>query len=645
MKPISFVIITVCMLSCPDIQKDIVRVESPDKTIAVTLSLNETGVPFYTVSKNGIIVLEESALGIVRTDADFSDGLKIKKKGKVQKISDSYSILTGKRKNCVYTANKLSVLYENSAGEQFEIIFRVSDDGVAFCYNFTGESEEIKYITGEKTSFNFPSGARAWLHPHTNAQTGWCNVEPCYEMHYHQNIDAGTNAPFEAGWSFPALFQSNGVWVLLAESGLEPDYCGTRLAADSPGGEYFIDFPQDKERTLPTAALHPRSKLPWKTPWRIIVMGSLDKIVETTLVTDLARPAETGNTDFIKPGRASWSWALLKDNSVIYDVQKEFIDMAADMGWEYCLIDVEWDQRIGYDKIQELIDYAETKNTGIILWYNSSGSWNTTTYTPKDIMFDARTRRKEMEKISKMGVRGIKVDFWAGDGQSVIRYYYDLLGDAAEFGLLVNCHGTTVPRGWERTFPNLVTMESVRGFEYITFEQQNADSAATHCSVLPFTRNVVGSMDFTPVCFSEIPGIYRKTSNAFELALSVLFQSGIQHYADIPESMKALPDFVVDFLKKLPPYWDDIKFIEGYPAKYVVLARKSDHGWFIAGINSEKTPKDLSLDLSGLCTADKGLMITDGETGRSFIRQEIEPVDGKFNLTVKPSGGFVLYFE
>ncbi|MBN2612675.1 MAG: glycoside hydrolase family 97 catalytic domain-containing protein [Bacteroidales bacterium] len=646
MKTLFTVLSCFFLMSCTGITtKKEVKIQSPDNSIIVTVKLNENQSPCYIVEKGGLLVLENSLLGIVRRDADFSKGLKIATVGDVAVISESYETLTGKKKICSYSANSRVISFINASGEKIEIIFRVSNDGVAFRYNFPGTSVEKKYITEEATTFNFPAEAKAWLHPHTNAQTGWCNVEPCYEMHYYQDIAVSTPAPFKAGWSFPALFQSNGVWVLLTESGLEPTYCGTRLAQASPDGEYSIEFPQDAERTSSTAALHPESALPWKTPWRIIALGSLKQIVENTLVTDLAVPSLVENTGFVKPGRASWSWALLKDNSVVFDVQKRFVDLAAKMGWEYCLVDVEWDKRIGYEKIQELIDYADGKNVGIILWYNSSGAWNTTTYSPKDMMYEKDIRRKEFEKISNMGVKGIKVDFWGGDGQSMIQYYYDLFEDAAEFGLLVNCHGATVPRGWDRTFPNLVSMESVKGFEYITFEQRNADSAATHCSMLPFTRNVVGSMDFTPVCFSEIPGIQKRTSDAFELALSVMFQSGVQHYAEIPEGMDAQPDDVVEFLRKIPPYWDDISFIDGYPGKYVVLARKYGKKWFVAGINSEKTSRKLQLDLSSLNANSSGVLITDDESGKGFTSSVIKMQDNQIGLVLKPTGGFVLYFE
>ncbi len=641
MKYYHYLILIVVFTSC----KNSTIIQSPDKSISVTFELNSTKTPVYTVSKNNKIILEPSSLGIIREDGDFSKNLKIIKESNVLKVSDSYILLTSKRKQDNYVANRRSIFLENNKNQQIEIIFQVSNDGVAFCYRFNEKSDDIKHITEEKTSFNFPEDAKAWLHPQANARTGWCNVEPCYEMHYHQGINVGTPAPFVAGWSFPSLFQSNGVWVLITESGLEPNYCGSRLSSQSPDGEYFITFPQEPERTSPSAALKPQSTLPWQTPWRVIVLGNLNQIVETTLVTDLAQPCAIKDTEFIKPGKASWSWALLKDASVVYDVQKKFIDLASEMGWEYCLIDVEWDKKIGYEKIQDLINYAATKKVGIILWYNSSGSWNTTTYSPKNMMFDPEIRRKEFDRISKMGVKGVKVDFWGGDGQSMIKYYYDLLKDAADYKLLVNCHGATVPRGWDRTYPNLVSMEAVKGFEYITFEQRNADSAATHCAMLPFTRNVVGSMDFTPMCFSEIPGIHRKTSNAFELALSVLFQSGIQHYAAIPEGIHLQPDYVIDFLKSIPDSWDDIKLIDGYPAKYVVLARKSVDGWFVAGINSEKIIKTFELDLSSLKTINKGLLITDGENNRSFSNKEIELIDGKLKINMNPSGGFVLFLK
>lgn len=238
-----------------------------------------------------------------------------------------------------------------------------------------------------------------------------------------------------------------------------------------------------------------------------------------------------------------------------------------------------------------------------------------------------------------MGVAGVKIDFFGGDGQSMMAYYIDLFEDAAKYKLMVNCHGATIPRGWTRTYPNLVSMEAVRGFEYVTFEQQNTDKEPTHCTMLPFTRNAIGPMDFTPVCFSEVPGLKRITSNAFELALSVLFQSGIQHYAEVPEGMMNQPNYVIDFMKNIPKRWDDIKFIDGYPGKYAVIARKGNGKWFVAGINGENDQKELEIDLS-IFGSKGGTLITDGENNRSFSSKELS--SNKIKITLKPYGGFVI---
>jgi alpha-glucosidase len=645
MKSLSILFIPIFIIGCASGKNRHFVIESPDKNIVATVTVSPEGIPFYSVSRNKQVIIEDSRLGITREDMDFSDSLTVRYAGKPEFITEVYTLIAGKRKNCTYKAERRTFRFVNIQNEEMEIVFQLSNDGVAFCYRFTQPSEEMKNIIAENTSFNFPEDSKAWLHPQANAQTGWCHVEPCYEMHYYQDISVGIPAPFEAGWSFPALFRVKESWILITESGLGPDYCGSRLSQQSPGGEYFITFPQKGEQTAPDALLNPQSALPWQTPWRVIVIGSLKEIVENTVVTDLARPSVISDASFVVPGRASWSWVLLKDDSIVYDVQKKFIDFAADMGWEYCLIDVNWDQKIGYEKIRELAEYAVLRDVGIILWYNSSGDWNTTTYTPKNLMFDRERRREEFKRISEMGIKGVKVDFWAGDGQSVIEYYDALLRDAAEFRLMVNCHGATIPRGWERTYPNLVTMEAVKGFEYVTFEQANADSAATHCAMLPFTRNAIGPMDYTPVCFSEIPRIDRRTSNAFELALSVLFQSGIQHYAEKPEGMLRQPGYVKDFLRELPGTWDDIRFIDGYPGRYVIIARKSSGRWFVAGINSMKEPRSFQLDLSGLAVEGRGTFITDGETDRSFSKKDMQLKNGMINLTIQPSGGFLMSLD
>jgi alpha-glucosidase len=317
------------------------------------------------------------------------------------------------------------------------------------------------------------------------------------------------------------------------------------------------------------------------------------------------------------------------------------------MGWAYCLIDCKWDAQIGYDRVKELADYAAGKNVGILLWYNSAGDWNTVKFTPRDKMLTHESRAAEFEKLKQMGIKGVKIDFFGGDGQSMIDYYTEILEDAAPYGLLVNFHGATLPRGLERTYPNLMTMEAIRGFEYVTFEQRNADEEPRHATMLPFTRNVFDPMDFTPVCLDRVNNrIKRKTTSAFELALSVLFTSGIQHYAEIPAGMAKMPDYVQDFMRHVPTVWDDIQFIDGYPGKFVVLARKGDSRWYVAGINGDADEKKLDLDLSSLPSIKRGQLIQDGVEGERFQQSTVElNADKKLELTIQPHGGFVFVLD
>ena len=616
---------------------------SPNQVLRVDFALNAEKKAVYSVFYKDSVVLEESLLGVVREDGDFTTALELESVSGVEVISDKYKMLHGKRINCSYTANQQVYHLKNKDGKEMDVIFRVSDDGVAFRYHFPTSTEEMVKITEEKTTFNFKDEAKAWLQPMSVAKTGWESTNPSYEEHYIQEMKVGTASPTAAGWVYPALFKSGGAWILITEADLDRSYCGTRLAQNSEGGEYRVAFPDPRE-VMPGGELNPVSALPWSSPWRVITVGNLATIVESTLGTDLAEPAADMDFSFVDPGVASWSWALLKDNSITYDIQKRFIDYAADMNWEYCLVDVNWDTTIGYDRIKELADYAANKNVGLILWYNSAGSWNTAPYHPRDKMLTHESRSSEFARLKEMGIKGVKVDFFGGDGQSVIAYYHEIFKDAAENGIMVNCHGSTLPRGWHRTYPNLLTMEAIKGFEFITFFQENADVAANHCAMLPFSRNAFDPMDFTPMVFTDIPDINRKTTNGFELALPYLFLSGVQHIAETPEGVATVPQYVKEFLKEIPVAWDDSKYIDGYPGKLAVIARKKGDTWYVAGINGENQPKSLKLDLSFLDRNRKGQLITDGAEKFSFEQKDIQLSGSPLEVELKPNGGFVMKF-
>ena len=623
--------------------KEPTKLTSPTGELEVQVSIN-SGSPEYIVFRNGGVVLENSSLGLVLDGIDLSEEMEFTNVSRISTYTDEYEMLHGKQKLISYVANQQSFTFTHSSGQELTVVFRLSDDGVAFQYFMPGNDSEIHHISEEKTSFNFSETTKAWLQPLAKVKTGYARTNPSYEEDYSINIPVGTPSRDEAGWIYPALFRTGNTWVLISEAGMNGDYAGSHLGQYSPEGEYTIAFPQEGE-SVPGEALNPESNLPWSSPWRILAIGDLKTIAESSLGTDLAVPSKLEDTSWIKPGRAAWSWAKLKDESVNYDTQKEFIDYAADMGWEYTLVDVNWDQNIGYDGIKELADYAKTKNVGLILWYNSSGDWNDTEYTPKSALLTHEARVKEFSKISELGVKGVKVDFFAGDGQSMMQYYLDIFKDAADNHLLVNTHGTTLPRGWHRTWPNLVTMESVKGFEYVTFFQGNADLQAKKSTMLPFTRNVFSPMDFTPMSPTPIPGIDRVTTPVFEIASPVIFTSGVTHYAETPQGMAQLPEYVVEFIKQIPVDWDESRFIMGEPGKLAVFARRKGTQWFVAGLNGEEKAKEIEINLSFLPDGLNGSLIFDEDLEGTFGRQTINETPNNLTVALQPNGGFVLLLD
>ena len=372
-------------------------IPSPNKELSAQLWLTKDNQPYYSVTLNNQPILTNSKLGLVREDADFTKDLKLISASISQPVTDKYETINAKRRINIYKANKKTFHFQNARGNKIDIIFQVSNDGVAFRYYFPGSSTEIKKIKEEITSFHFPKNTKAWLQPMDESKTGFEHTNPSYEQYYQKEIDAGTPSPGKAGWVYPALFKTGNAWALITECNMDGKYCGTRLKQFSPDNEYSVGFPQETE-IFPGGALNPESFLPWYSPWRVIAIGSLKTIVESTLGTDLANPAIKVDPSFIKPGKASWSWVLLKDDSTVYDVQKRFIDYAADMHWQYCLIDSYWDQKIGYDKIKELADYGKKMGVGILLWYNSAGSWNTVKFTPKDKLLTHEDRVQEFSR-------------------------------------------------------------------------------------------------------------------------------------------------------------------------------------------------------------------------------------------------------
>lgn len=630
-----FLFLVLGLWSC-DSNGDVVLFNA-DKSISIALGFDVNQSPFYTVKYKDKTVLDSSFIGLKTDKTDFSKGLKLVNISAPTTIVDDYEMLHGKQVKNHYEASQYVISYENKEGKSFDCVFQISQDGFAFKYVLP-KGNPLKIIE-ENTTYGFDiSTTKSWLQPMSRAKTGWKKTNPSYEEHYKIGVPINEKSEIGEGYVYPALFETAGTWLLISEANLHRNYCGTRLIFDDEIGQMRVTFPQAEE-VFPGGELLPNVAATdvFETPWRIIAIGDLKTVTESTLGTDLAAPAIDMNTDFVKSGLASWSWVLLKDDFTNYETSKKFIDYASDMKWQYCLIDADWDKKIGYEKMQELVDYANSKEVKILLWFNSSGIWNETTYSPKGQLVTAESRKATFEKLEKMGVAGVKVDFFGGDGQSMIAYYHDMFKDAADHNLLVNCHGATLPRGWHRTYPNLMTIEAIKGQEFITFFQENADLQPSHCAVIPFTRNVFDPMDFTPMVLHEIPNIDRKTTDCFELALPTLFTSGVQHIAETPEGMATVPDFVVDYLRDIPTQWDEMKLLSGYPGKDVVIARRKGTTWFVAGINGENKEKTFELDL-GFVNNAAGVLFEDN--GDTISQKKVNK--GLQSITVSEYGGFVI---
>lgn len=611
---------------------------SPDRHIAVDVGVSADGALTYSVARDGKPVILRSSLGLAVQGADLTTGLRLAASSPVKPIEDRYELATAKKRHITYRANEQTHTVRNAQGQAMDVTFRVSNDGVAFRYRIAGKN--LKFVR-ETSAFAFDQSAKAWLQPMSVAQTGWSNTNPSYEEHYQREIPVGTPSTLGAGWVFPALFRTGETWVALTEANLDGSFHASRLHTDSRGGVYRLDVPAAPE-VFTDGALLAESKGDLVTPWRIIALGSLRTLVESTLGTDLAAPAIAFDKAKVQPGHASWSWALLKDDGTYLDIQKRFVDYAADMGWDYTLVDADWDRKIGLERMRELVDYAGAKKIGILAWYNSSGAWNKTPYSPKGALLTRASRVREFARLREIGVKGVKIDFFAGDGKSMIAYYVGLLQDAADAGLLVNFHGATLPRGWSRTFPNLMTVEAVKGFEFTTFDQKDQDAMPPHAAMLPFSRNLFDPMDYTPLVFGDIPKIKRVTRNGFELAEAVLFLSGIQHFAEGPEGMAGVPDYVKQLLRDLPRSWDDVRFIDGYPGRHAVIARKSGDSWYVAGFNADSEARSVGLDLSFIA-GRSGILITDGDGERALSQAPIKA--GKTSIRIKARGGFVAVFK
>ena len=623
------------------------QITSPDGKLVVTVA-DMDGRPSYSVSYDNVLFLKPSPLGMIANIGDFSSGMSLEKNVSTNKIDETYELASIKKSKVHYVANEAVFSFTQQGKTIYDVIFRISNNDVAFKYKMYPQGETLSCVVKQEvTGFVFPDGTTTFLCPQSKPMGGFARTSPSYETSYTADDVAGKNGWGE-GYTFPCLFRNgdNG-WVLVSETGVNGGYCASRLLGHK-GGVYTIGFPQEVEANG-NGTVSPGIALPGETPWRTITVGkTLAPIVETTVPFDVVKPLYQAKGEYTY-GRGSWSWIIGMDGSTNYKEQLRYIDFSAAMGYQSVLVDALWDKQIGRDKIEELAKYGKNKGVALYLWYNSNGYWNDAPQTPRGIMDNAIARRKEMKWMQSIGIRGIKVDFFGGDKQMTMQLYEDILSDANEYGLLVIFHGCTLPRGWERMYPNFASSEAVLASENLHFSQGSCDHEAFNATLHPFIRNTVGSMDFGGSALNKYynadnapRGSRRVTSDVYALATAVLFQSPVQHFALAPNNLTDSPSWAIDFMKEVPTTWDEVRFIDGYPGKYVILARRHGDKWYIAGVNAQKETLKLKVNLPMFSNGEKVRLFSDDKVLQGGVKQIGIGKKQELQLSIPCNGGILI---
>ena len=641
-------------------------VKSPDGKLAVNVSC-EGGRASYTVDYEGKRMLSPSALGLVANYGDFSQKLSMGalKGGEVRHLS--YNMSRIKKSHIRKDAVEATIGFLNEKKDSMTLHLHVSNNDIAYKYEMSRpkkDNPKAVIIYNEVSGFNFPEKTTTFLCPQITPMTGWERTKPSYEEEYTPDAQMNVKSQFGVGYTFPCLFKvgSDG-WVLVSETGVSSAYPGSRLSDYEPGKGYTIAFPQKGENNG-FGSEYAGIPLPGETPWRTITVGSsLAPIVETTIPYDVVEPLYEASQQY-KPSRYTWSWLIWQDGSINYDDQVKMIDVAAAQEYEAVLVDALWDKQIGRKRIEELSKYAKSKKVSLMLWYNSNGFENDAPQTPRQIMNNAIARKKEMAWMKKIGVVGIKVDFFGGDKQETMKLYEDILSDANDYGLEVIFHGCTLPRGWERMYPNYVSSEAALASENVYFTDYHAKKEAFEMTMHPFSRNAVASFDWGGVMMNKYFSKDNKsrhqrfTSDIFEMATAITNQSSVNCICLYPNNLQDVPQWELDWLKNVPTDWEDTRFVAGYPTKYAVMARKAGNQngsgaalsagkWFVGGLNATDKPLALTLDLP-MFAGKTVTYLTDqpkkkGEKFFTSVKKTLKVgKNGKAKVVIQPNGGIII---
>lgn len=635
-------------------------IASPDGNLVVTVN-DDGGLLTYSATLGERRMLLPSRLGIRSDIGDLTRDLSIKS-ARDYKVEKEYDMANTKRAHISFSANAADIDVETAKGLKMTVTFVVDNNNIAFRYTIPRQKNnnpKCAVIEGEASSFMFPDGTTTFLTPQITPMTGWERTKPSYEEEYGTDVPMAEKSKYGVGYTFPCLFHVGGKdghdkdnaaegWALVSETGVDGQYCGSRLSDFDPRMGYTVAYPQAGENNgfgSTTAAI----ALPGSTPWRTVTLGTtLKPIVETTVQFDVVEPLYEPSTAY-KPGRYTWSWLIWQDNSINYDDQVRFVDLAAQFGYEAVLVDNWWDSNIGKAGIERLAAYAKGKGVSLMLWYNSNGAENDAPQGPRGIMNNAIRRKAEMRWMKSVGVTGIKVDFFGGDKQETMRLYEDILSDANDHGLAVVFHGCTIPRGWERMYPNYVSSEAALASENVYFTDYHAKREGFEMTMYPFTRNVVGSFDWGGVMMNDFMSKDnrsrhpRYTSRLFELATAITNQASVNCVEVTPQAVSTLNDAEMGFLRQIPTVWTETSFVDGYPGRYFVVARKDAQTdkWFVGGINGTDKPVDVRLSLPMLAGKTVSMYCEDGNR-RTLLKTVRIGKKGELKTTLPQMGGLVL---
>lgn len=625
------ILLALFLMGATAAQADDWQLASPDGRNVIIVSLADSGAPAFVVERDGQRVINTSPLGLVCDDGDFSIGLRLTSADKAADDRQQYDLKTGPAAHVDSLLHRRTLHFENAEGKPIDLDLVASDDGVALRYRFPDHRAEPRIVLEERTGFAIPAHSTGWMTPYHAAGEHTPNDEDFFFP-----ISAGDQPPQSRspapspGWGIPALFKiiGAGTWALIAESGTDGSYCCCHLVNDAKVGLYHVAFalPDETHQKVPVSPPTPTSRLPWDMPWRVILLGEPKNMYASTLVTDVAAPSQVEDLSWIRTGGASWHWLTHTDPPYKPELFNRFTDMAATFGWPYTTFDGGWWSL----DLAQVSAYAHDKGVRPLAWWYAGDC------------YDPEARREKLDWFASQGICGVKIDFWASQRQIAVRAMMDTLKDAATRKMVVVLHGCPTPRGWQRTWPNLLSCEAVLGLEGYIYDARYPDKVAEYNTVLPFTRNLMGPMDITPFLLTQVH-VPRKTTAAHELATPIVFNSGVIHFADSPDVYESLPETVRNILHDAPATWDESRCLIGEPGRLIVVARRTGDTWFIAGLNGQDSDVSVTVPLSEIGLADRPIIaVTEGDDPHmTYTVMSVDATD-TWRHVVPARGGFVL---